>query len=177
MRNSLLSILLVCFSAMVGCNSAAPGMNRVLGPVDYDKAFNTAKDVLSQHFSLAESDREAGVIVSRPRLVESRHYRLTTSQASRQIATLRLRPDGKYVTAYLSIELQRQGAEAHRYFDVGRESYSGAPNRTPSEIEAATTAEQNQVWITVSYDKKLERTILNQLSKAIRESIKLPPPE
>ena len=153
---------------LAGCNADAGGTRRVLGPVSYDRAFAAGRDVMSQYFSLAEVDSDAGLIKSRPRLVEAGRLRLSSNPPGRQVATLRLRADGEYVVARLTVVVHREGSHIHKYVGERDENYSGVPNRTPAEIDAATTPEQNQAWQAVRYDHSLERTILDQIGAALR---------
>ena len=153
---------------LAGCNGGTGGTRRVLGPVSYDKAFATGREVMSQYFSLAEVDPDAGLIKSRPQFVEAGRLRLSSNSPGRQVATLRLRADGEYVIARLAVVVHREGSHIHKFVGEREENYSGVPNRTPAEIEAATTAEQNQAWQAVRYDHQLERTILRQISGALR---------
>ena len=158
---------MIPLGVLTGCNGGVGGTRRVLGPVSYDKAFAASRVVMSQYFSLAEVDPRAGLIKSRPRLVEAGRLRLSTDPPGRQVATLRLRADGEYVIARLVVVIHREGSHIHKYVGEREENYSGVPNRTPAEIEAATTAEQNQAWQAVRYDHQLERTILRQITGAL----------
>ena len=119
-----------------------------------------------QYFSLDESDYRAGKIKSRPRLVEQLRSRGSQTPA-RQIATLKLRRDGKFIVVYLTIAVQSQYSNIQKRLRRDEENYSGVPSRTPAEIEAATTSEQNITWRQSGYDHKLERTILDELTKAL----------
>ena len=151
-----------------GCNSTVPGTRRVLGPVDYDRAFSVSRRILKQHFSLAEIDRERGVLRSRPRWVEPSRRLLRPRVPARQIATFRIRPDEPYVVVRLSIAVEYPVSQADRFAQQDEENYSGVPNRTPAELEAATTPRQNASWRKVRYDHSLERAILEELAEALR---------
>ncbi len=151
-----------------GCVSVEPGTRRVLGPADYDKAFSVSRRVLKQHFSLAESDRGRGILRSRPQWIEPSRRLLRPRVPARQIATFRIRPDEPYVVVQLSIALEYPTSDAERFVQQEQENYSGAANRTPGQLEAATTPRQNASWRKVRYDHALERAILEELAEALR---------
>ena len=151
-----------------GCTQAAPGIQRVMGPVEYRAAFAEAGRIMRQYFSLAEFDPGAGEMKSRPRTVADPRGRILTRTAARQVATLSMRPGGQYVVVRLAIVVQRLGSEADKQMLAAEENYSGVPGRTPAELEAATTAELNMIWSTQRYDYRLERKILDLLARSLR---------
>lgn len=153
-----------------------PGTQRVLGPVAYDEAFATAREVMAQYFALDEADSKAGVIRSHPRPVVAEGFSIIGLPPDRQLAELTLRPDGSYVVARLTVSIQRQGSETLRMFRARDENYSGVPNRTPADLEAATTHRQNEQWETYRYDHMLERAILRDLARLLRP-VGDPPPK
>ena len=167
-RRGLIAAMSAGLVLATGCASVAPGTRRVLGPVDYDKAFSVSRRILKQHFSLAESDRGRGVLRSRPEWVERSRRLLKPPVPARRIATFRIRPDEPYVVVHLSIALEYRASEAERFVQQDEENYSGAANRTPGQLEAATTPRQNASWRKVRYDHGLERAILEELAEALR---------
>lgn len=158
--------------AVGGCNSTPAGAKRSLGYVGYDRAFTTARKVMSQYFSLAHSNRTDGMICSRPRFVESGRNGLGGSRPARQVATLVIRRSGRLITAYLAVAVQQQSSDVFRMMGRREENYSGVANETPADLEAATTMRQRQLWRTVRYDHELQRKILDQLAQALG-----PPPQ
>jgi len=153
--------------ALCGCGGQRPGTQLALGPVSYDKAFVTARDVMAQYFTLDEVDPHAGLITSRPRFIEAGGFSVSDRPPARQLAELTLRPDGQYVAARLTVAVQRQGSEAHRAFRARQEDYSGMSDRTPGDLEGATTRRQNELWETYRYDRMLEHTILRDLARLL----------
>jgi len=163
----LATILLAACAGAAGCGPRTPGETRILGPVPYEAAFASGQEVMSQYFSVAEADAERGRIVSRPKHIEADNDRILGGSPARQIATLRLRRDGGDVVAQATVQTQRQGQSVHRQRAVQDENYDGAPNKSPSYYEAATTPEQNETWVTRSYDHALERKMLDDLFRRL----------
>jgi ribosomal protein L12E/L44/L45/RPP1/RPP2 len=161
-----LAAVLVTASVLAGCGQT-PGTTRNLGAVEYAPAFATARQVLSQYFSVESDDEATGVIQSRPKSEKEAWNRLAGGSPTRQVATMRLRKAGANVIAQLSIAVQARGGDIHGVMPRTREDYSTVPNQTPAEGEAATTAEQNEAWRTDRYDHALERKILDDIARAI----------
>ena len=169
-RTTMTTLMVVLAAGLAGCSQPMPGRSRSLGTVQWEAAFASAREVLAQYYSIAEADPTTGVIRTRPKPVEARGPRLLGDSPARQLATLRLgRKDGQ-VTAQLSIALQREGSAEHQQMNPARDSYDSVPNRTPAEIEAATTADQNEVWRTERYDHVLERQILDDVYRTLHGS-------
>lgn len=157
-----------CMAAglLVGCTEPI-GRARSLGEVGYQPAFATAREVLAQYYSIESADPQTGVIRSRPKPVQARAERIVGKSDARQVATMRLRRDGREVIAHLAVAIQRQGSTIHRQMRMDADNYSSVPNQTPAEVEGATTPEQNESWRTDKYDRVMEQTILNQLYRAM----------
>jgi len=167
------TVLMVILAGLAaGCNLPKPGTSRVLGDVSYASAFATAREVMSQHFSISTADAEAGVIEARPKLVEAPAERLLGSSPARQVASLQLRRENGLIVAHASVALQREGSSVHRVSARPGENYDDVPNRTPAEDVAATTPRQNEIWRTERQDRALERRILDQIYKALHPQAK-----
>jgi len=155
-----------------GCNLPAPGTTRNLGKVQYGSAFAAAIDVMRQHFSLASADPDTGVIRSRPKLVKVRGERLLGGSPARHVAEMTIRRKDGLIVAHASVALQREGSAIHQTMGSANEGYDSVPNRTPAEEVAAVTPEQNEIWRTQSYDRSLERRILDELYRALHPARK-----
>ncbi|MHC4982729.1 MAG: hypothetical protein ACYTF6_06130 [Planctomycetota bacterium] len=154
-------------AAAAGCEVGTRGTNLSLGNVNYDEAFGQAREVMSQYFSVASADDNTGVIESRPKPIEAGPEGIFRHSEARQIAKLTLRREGEAVLANLAVEVQRQGSAVHHQLQMAASGYDSVPNRTPSEIDAATTAEQNEAWETETYDSALELKVLRQIYEAL----------
>jgi hypothetical protein len=152
---------------LVGCNQAMPGRSRALGTVEYSAAFAAAREVLAQYYSVESSDAETGVIQARPKRIDAPNERLLSGSPAREVATLRLRKEGKAVVAHTTVAVQRQGGPALQTMRGGTDTYSSVPDDTPAEREAATTVEQNESWRTHHYAHAVERKILDDLYRAL----------
>jgi hypothetical protein len=151
----------------------APGRMRPLGSVDPVLAFTTAKDVMGMYFDvdLARTDAEKGAIQCRPKSVQDQKERLWGASPTRQLASLQIvRQDGQ-VSAQVAVAVQQQGSSIHRTMRGG-DTYSGVPNQTPAEVEAATTIEQNETWRTIGYSYETERKILDDLYRRLHPETK-----
>ena len=162
-------IVLIPLSAVVlsGCNQALPGTARQLGAADYTAAFAAAREVMSQYYSVESANPDTGTIQSRPKSVTAPHERLLGGSPARQVATMRLRKEGKDVVAHVSVAVQRQGGAVLRQSRPGIDDYDSVPNETPAEQDAATTVEQNESWRIHGYAHDVERKILDDLYRSL----------
>ncbi len=53
----------------------------------------------------------------------------------------------------------------------GQEDYSTVPNQSPAYDEAATTADQNESWMTYDYAHDLETKILDDLYRSLHPNM------
>jgi len=170
MKNRSRIILTALAVAMLaGCSREMAGTSRSLGVVPYGEAFAVGKQVMSNFFSVASADIQSGRIRSRPRRQNVRSERLVTGMVgmagspARRLATLSLHRSGGAVVAYATVEVQRQDSAIHRQRSADLDNYDSVPNRTPAELEAATTPEQNELWRTCRRDRAMEEKILSAL--------------
>lgn len=155
-------------SFLTGCGAMATGTERNLGPVSYPIAYAAARDVMAAHFAIEYSDVDTGVIKSYPKGVSAEKNRLLGSTSAREEATLRLTRSGSDVLARLTIAMQcAEGEAAMTSWSSDKDNYSGVGNQTPAQMNAATTAEQNDSWRRERYDHALERKMLDELAKAL----------
>ena len=152
---------------LAGCQVAGPGTSRTLGEVEYAAAFAAARDVMGQYFSVDSVDRAAGVITSAAMPVESTPDLLLRRPAVRQLAVLQLVRNNSEVTANVSVAVQKQQSALYREPRMAEENYDRTPSRTPAELEAATTIDQNQTWVTQRYDRDTEAKILQDIYRAL----------
>jgi len=150
-----------------GCAQRTPGTARSLGIVDYDAAFTAGQQVMSQYFRLVQADRQAGVISAEPQPIDAGAERLLGASPARRVASLRLRPEDGRIVAQATVAIQRQGSEIHLQINPAAGSYDSVANRTPAELEAATTPRQNEAWVTQRYAHDLERKILADLYRRL----------
>ena len=157
----------VLASVLAGCQVQTPGRTRHLGAVDYGDAFSTATEVLSQYYVIAEEDPDTGQVKCRPKTVDPPPERILGRSPARHEATLRLRRDGKNVSAQVSVAIQRQTRAVRRQMPSPGDNYDEVPNKTPSLDEAATTVRQNDTWVTQAYAHDVEIRILDDIYKAL----------
>ena len=87
--------------------------------------------------------------------------------ATRQIARLKLSQGSEGLVANVSVVVQRQGSVVYRQMQTEQDNYDSVPNTSPAEMDAATTATQNETWETYQVDRSLETQILNDLQNAL----------
>ena len=173
MKRAITAIAAALVAGMLtGCTASTPGTPRILGKVDYASAFATGREVMAQHFSIASSDPDTGVIEARPKPVEARGERWLGGSPARHLAKMSIRRKDGQIVAHLSVALQREGSAIHRTMAPGAEGYDSVPHGTPADAAAATTPEQNEDWRTEKYDHALERAILDELYKALNPQAK-----
>ncbi|MGB2820398.1 MAG: hypothetical protein WBF17_05420 [Phycisphaerae bacterium] len=166
-RHAWIVVAVVAACVAAGCNQPTPGTSRSLGAVDYASAFAAANEVMAQYFSVESSDPLTGIIESRPKPVPAPNERLLGGSPARQVATLRIRSEGKAVVAYATVALQRQGGAMLGQIRPGTDNYDSVPNQTPAEREGATTVEQNESWRTHKYAHDVERRILQDIYRSV----------
>ncbi len=151
---------------MAGCDTQSPGASRSLGDVPMDKAFEVARRVIWQYYSVETEDREKGQIACRPEYMQDRSDRLLGSTAARDLAELRLSRRGQEVVAYVQVRHERQMMTTQREAGSGH-TYSGVPNDTPSEEDAT---KKSVSWNLVQYDHVRENAILDDIVGAIENN-------
>ncbi len=165
LRHLTVATVLLGVVLLVGCDAGqSPGTTRMLGSVNYDKAFQTARQVMGRHFDIRSAEPVTGVITTLPEGGRDRPTGVIalSSGEVRRLATLRLTRSGNQVEARLAIAVQTASPAPVQRFDVGA-NYDSVPNQSPSELEAATTTEQNVRWQTRRHDTRMETQILNEL--------------
>ncbi|MFP4356315.1 MAG: hypothetical protein ACLFUJ_14450 [Phycisphaerae bacterium] len=160
---------------LAGCGNEMQGTSRQLGDVPLPMAFAASRDVLSDYFSIASAQPDTGLIRCRPKPIDSPSERLLSgARPARHVCTMQLRQEGQTVVGTLSIAIQRQGSEAYQAVRMQEENYGGVPDRTPAQMEGATTPEQNDVWTTTRQDKNLEMRLLGEIRQRLQPSLESP---
>jgi hypothetical protein len=160
------SLLTAAAAALLasGCATMEVGTERPLGDVQYAAAFDAARTVMGQYFTVASADTDSGVILSAPRPMAGN---VLSGGPLRQIARVRIcRAEGG-VVAYAAVNVQRQSSEAMQQMARGDLSADGPPHQTPAQLEGATTPQQNESWLTERRDRELEFKILNDIQSAL----------
>lgn len=160
----------VVAAVAAGCGEPTPGTSRNLGAVPYELAFVSAQDVVSQRYSVIEADPATGVITTRPRPVGTESGVLGGSADAREVATLRMRREDENVVAHLSVAMERKRSTVSRRMMQDQENYSGVPNTTPADVDAASTPEQRDLWQPERYLHHIERRLLQDLFARLHPS-------
>ena len=148
-----------------GCAQVEPGTEQILGQVTYAEAFDAARTVMNQYFTVALADPGEGLIRSAPKELRGR---VLGGGVGRQVATVRIRQEPQGIVARATVNVQRQGSSALRMVSPQAGASGEPPRQTPAELEAATTPEQNESWITERRDRGLEQRILSDILNALR---------
>jgi hypothetical protein len=69
--------------------------------------------------------------------------------------------------AQATVLTQRRASDIHRRMQMGAEDYDTVPNESPADVEAATTRDQNETWVTHGHARTLERQILEALYRRL----------
>lgn len=180
MRTLLTSLGLVGMILAAGCNGSGQGgspvggflfggqagTRRVLPASNYDEAFASARAVMGQYFQIASTDKASGLIEAKPKAMDG-GAEIIGRTATRQLATLQLGQGNEGLVANVSVLQQRQGSAVYRQMQVEQDNYDSVPNTSPAEMDAATTAMQNESWETYGSDASLETQILNDLQQKL----------
>lgn len=134
----------------------------------YAEVFNRARMIMSQYYTVSSADQEKGVIVSAPKpLGPASGRRLLSASPGREIASIKIRSDAGRLLAIATVAVQRQESAAYQMQAMDRENYDSIPNKTPADLDAATTSHQNDLWETHSYNRHQERLLLDDLERAL----------
>ncbi|HUS48315.1 MAG TPA: hypothetical protein VNA25_29470 [Phycisphaerae bacterium] len=165
-RKSWALLIVAALALLAGCDQAAPGRIRLLGEVNEELAFTAAQDVMAMYFQIENVNADTRQINCQPKPVQQYKERLVGGSPTRHVARLQLIRSEGQLAAQVAVAIQQQGSETFTAVR-GTDKYDSVPNQTPSEIDAATTAEQNQTWKTVGYAYSLERKILDDLFRKL----------
>ncbi|MCE5277776.1 MAG: hypothetical protein ABFD92_15690 [Planctomycetaceae bacterium] len=164
--------VLLAAAAATGCGQAPleVGQTRPLGPVSYDDAFEAAKAVMNEYYTVETADPVSGTITSAGKNIELPSERLISGAVgapgspARQQARLIITRSGDLVEARAVVAIQRQQGEIFRLYSAQRENYSGSPgNRNPGELYGAPSLQQQEVWETTGYDSETADRMLQSL--------------
>ena len=167
----LLLTVLVFGALLAGCSEPLPGTTRYLGVVDYDRALLEARQtLLANDFSIESVDERRGVVQARPKVVADQPDRALGQSPARLVAQLRVTREDGQVVGFASVAQQHQQQAVLAASPTPLENYDSVPNQTPAEMEAATTPQQNEAWMTRRYDRDLERALLADLFARLNPS-------
>jgi hypothetical protein len=171
-RHAWIMTAVVAAGLLGGCNQPLPGSSRQMDTVDYPAAFASAREVMAQYYAIESANVDAGLIQARPKEIDAPKERVLSGSAAREVASMRLRKEGKGIVAYAAVAVQRQGGNVLRQMRPGTDSYTSVPNQTPAEHEAATTVQQNESWRTLRYAHDVEARILQDLYRSLHPAEK-----
>jgi hypothetical protein len=178
----LMTLVLLASAGLTGCEKLqelqmqeglAPGRGTTRtmgGEHSYQEVFATARQVLSQYFSIQSADPATGIIKTRPKDVQAGNERLLGGSPARQVATMQITQESGQVVAQVLVMQQRQGSAPMQQMGYSQErtNYTGQPGmETPADGEAATTPEQNLAWENEKAVHSVEIKILDDLNKAL----------
>jgi hypothetical protein len=162
------AIGVVGLTTLSGCASVRPSaaqysVRRVAAT--REALLDSAEIVLGEMgYSVARRDAAGGVLVTHP--VEGRSAALRAGgdgRTARRVVEVRVEagPDGQRVFCKAAVQEQA----SHEYQMLRAAGGDEGIGETAIERDAATTAEQNVLWRTVSRDRALERKILDAIQR------------
>ena len=160
---TIIILAAVALGGLAGCSTDSQGAWRSLGAVPMDKAFDAARRVIWQYYSVETEDREKAQILCRPEFMEDRADRFLGPTPARDVATLRLTRRGQETLANVQVRHERQMITSLRASGNGH-TYSGVPNDVPSED---TPTGKNISWNLVQYDHVRENAILDDIASVL----------
>ena len=180
MRASIVIVSTALLCMGVSCTAparrGAAFQRQRLAGVEYRRAFDAASEALREHFRIARSDYENGIVRAVPSLTSGRgdgtHVlsdSLSAPQQARRVAEVRVRARGPDVEVSCKVLLQRNDAAAARMLSLERNGYD-QPTGTPADRDAGSTSEQNAVWSKGTRDRAMERLILASIREKVARS-------
>ncbi|MDX2199543.1 MAG: hypothetical protein SF069_11305 [Phycisphaerae bacterium] len=160
----------------VGCTFDDPSRNytsRVMGEATAEQVFTAGADVLRSEFGqLAETNAAGRRIVSQPVEFDTRRESGTgrdlygNSTRMRRKATLVVDQRGREVLARVRVDVERHDTSRTQQLQRPNGRFSDYPHEeTPGERDAATTRDQNAVWVRARRDLPLENELLRLLGQ------------
>ncbi|MCX5674726.1 MAG: hypothetical protein NTX87_06935 [Planctomycetota bacterium] len=165
----LLSVALMAVALLAGgCGEAATrAWQRAELPThDWPRAFDAARDVLKEHFEIADASMTAGTLETKPQVLDrARSGTLADLRGAggrwRQTVSVELDRGGLAIGARVAVRLEREATAAAVAI-----TESGA--NEPRVAESGARA-QRPVWVEVGYDAPLAREILVQIADRVRK--------
>jgi len=161
--------LTVLVAVLAGCEAPAPTARNFshvrLSSTSRTKAFEAARQAMSERFRLEEVDPARGVIVSVPEEMDE----LGTSgqvgdvvgarRRVRKVARTQVNGADTWAELWCKVTVERYET-AERNMFLNDQNGSDLPTGTAAERGGATTAEQDAVWRTARRDKVTEHALL-----------------
>lgn len=170
------SLLIVGASCTAPARRGAAFQRQRLSGVEYRRTFEAASEALREHFRIARSDYENGIVRAVPSSTSVRGDgrrvltdSLSAPQQARRVAEVRVRAHGPDVEVSCRVLVQRNDAAAVGMLSLERGGYD-QPTGTPADRGAGTTAEQNAVWSKGTRDRAMERLILASIREKVSRS-------
>jgi len=167
MRQAMLIGMLWAAAWTAGGCTTGRYRSQPLGAVSYNLAFQQARAVFCQYFSVWEADYGKGKIVGRPKLIDTGTRGLLGPNPGREMATMRIRQKrGNEVVAEIRVEVERQDIVGARALQPVTQ-YNQYPTEAPVVTDGALTPQQDTAWTSVGRNDAVERAILRDLLQRI----------
>lgn len=171
---------LVCLSLglfvllFAGCASPSRAKQGIAVDASPAEILAAAEAMLEREFGPVTVDRGRMMIQSTPReysvSADSGTVRDLYGGSSRlrRTAFFQLDARGPTPIAKLRIDVERNDTDRYALVATQRErEISETVSHTPIEFDAATSAEQNEIWTALRRDRLLERKLLDQLRRQV----------
>jgi hypothetical protein len=181
MNSMRLAVLSVLFLALAG--GCQEGLSRPWQQVDLpthnrQAAYEAARDVLSQHFEIAQQSWTGGTIETRPQAFQGKMSGTLADirgagGAWRRTVYFELQSDGLAVTALVAVRLERNAT--NQAISVAQSGgYGSRPVDEPRDTPFASTApsRNQQVWVETGYDAGMAREILAEITQTVSKAEK-----
>ncbi|MFN0136477.1 MAG: hypothetical protein ACKVS9_10235 [Phycisphaerae bacterium] len=174
-----MGLLALCLTgcATDGDREQRASMSRVVSEPDAQRVLGRAAEILRREFGRVTIDAPGRRINTQPIEYQSASDSGTARDfvgarsTLRRVATFNCAARGETVLVQLRVDIERE--ESDRIQAQPQESgrFGDSPGHTPIERDAGVTRAQNQAWVFVKRDLRLERLLLEEL-QAVFE----PPP-
>ena len=176
MRTALFPLLVVLTWTVVGCQTdslfggAGSGRFRShrLGQVEQSEAFEAARGVLGNYYTIASVDPDTWRIVSKPKMIPQSPSAILSTTPARERAELRIRRDNGFIWADVRVTIEHQQTGVYRSLSQFPDRRD-VPNQTPAYEDAPLTKEQNVLWRPAGYNLDVERRILQDLYERMKK--------
>lgn len=171
-------LILVAILALtaVGCETTRPWQTRVLATGDRQRVFDLAKEFLSQHYEVADSNWGEGAIETKPQMFEGKKFGTLADLRGaggrwRRTVYCEVEHEGTGMAVRVAVLQQRETSEAGAAvaFDTGqpeRPSTSRQPPLAGQEYDRPG----RRVWTDAGYDAGLAREILGELAAKVEQT-------
>lgn len=174
LRPALLMSLGLLSMGLAGCatdgdREQRASMSRIVHEADVQRVVAQAADILRREFGRVSIDTAGRRISTQPLEYQAASDSGTArdfvgaKSTLRRVATFNCTARGETVLAQLRVDVEREESDRIQAQPQDPGRFGDSPAQTPIERDAGVSRTQNQAWVFVKRDLRLERLLLEEL--------------